>query len=64
MAGRIIKSFDNYDTSTMTDFLSMVARDIEDSLIQCGATPGKDYTYKDVFDWSVSVLAARQKPFE
>jgi len=64
MTARIIKCFDKYDDSTMSDYLSMVARDIEDSLIQCGATPGKDYTYKDVFDWSVSVLAARQKPLE
>lgn len=64
MAERIIKSFESYDTSTMTDFLSMVARNIEDSLIQCGATPGKDYSYTDVFNWSVSVLAAKQKPFE
>lgn len=64
MAERIIKQFDKHETSTMSDRLWMLAVEIEESLIQCGATPGKDYKYKDVFDWAVSIFAATAKPFE
>ena len=59
MTERIIKIFRTYDTDTMIDSLSKIAGEVEDSLIQCGATPGHDYTYKDVFDWAVSILTSR-----
>lgn len=56
MADRLIQSFVEYDTDSFKDYLSILARDIEDALMQCGATPGKDYTYRDIFNWAMQAL--------
>jgi hypothetical protein len=46
---RLITEFGQYDTDTLTDALSIMARDVEDAMIQCGGIPGKDYTFIDIF---------------
>ena len=48
----------------MTDFLSIAARDIEDALLQCGAEPGKDYTYMDLFKLAVQLATVNPEPSE
>ena len=62
MTKKLIADFGECDASTMTDILSVAARDIEDALIQCGATPGTDYSYKDLFGWAVAIMASSKSP--
>ncbi len=58
---RLIADYNDYDDETMMDLLSMAARDIEDAMLQCGAKPGKDYTYLDLFRLAVDFCASGQK---
>ena len=58
MADRLIQSFAEYDRDSFTDYLSILAREIEDALLQCGSTPEKDYTYRDIFTWAIQALPA------
>ncbi len=50
---RLIVQLERYDRSLLSDFLSIVAANIEDAMMQCGAEPGKDYTYKDIFELAI-----------
>lgn len=43
---RNLKTIDIID---MSDLLMVMARNVEDSLIQSGAKAGKDYTYLDLY---------------
>ena len=52
---RLVVSYENYDINTLTDLLSILMRDIEDALMQCGAVPGEDYTYNDLMNWSIAI---------
>lgn len=58
---RLITEFTDMDTDTLTDYLSMLARDIEDAMIQCGAVPGKDYTILDVFKLVATMYRANEQ---
>lgn len=60
MAKRLFDSGYNECTSR-TFLLNQLVTDIESSLIMCGATPEKDYTYKDLFGWAIMMLAAGEK---
>jgi hypothetical protein len=55
---RLITDFDNYDLKTLTDWLSFMAVEIENAMIQSGAEPGKDYTYLDIFKLVIESHAA------
>jgi len=61
---RLIKEFKRFEDESMTDFLSIAARDIEDALLQCGAEPGKDYTYMDLFKLAVQLATVNPEPSE
>ncbi|KKH92890.1 hypothetical protein EO95_09435 [Methanosarcina sp. 1.H.T.1A.1] len=50
---RLIPEFETLATEYTTDYLTMVACDIEDALLQCGAKPGIDYNYLDLFKMAV-----------
>lgn len=45
----LIKPFGLTDPSTLEDLLLCMAANVEDSLLQAGATPGKDYTILDLY---------------
>lgn len=61
MTERLINEFNEYALDTLTDYLSILARDIEDALIQCGAEPGKDYGYLDLFKLAVACRNGEKK---
>ncbi|EGM2351919.1 hypothetical protein IRP30_001909 [Salmonella enterica] len=50
MKRRLIKRYKEVDTRDLGDALLCVAACIEDSYIQAGAEPGKDYTYNDLMN--------------
>ena len=56
---RLIPYFSSDDEQSMTNFLTIAARDIEDALLQCGAKPGKDYTHLDLIKLAVHLASAR-----
>jgi hypothetical protein len=37
----------------LTDFLTIVANNIEESMLQAGAMPGTDYTYRDIYQLAI-----------
>ncbi len=45
----LLKDYDSIDPSTLEDLLLAMAKNIESSMIQAGATPGKDYTVLDLY---------------
>lgn len=49
MTEPLIKHYQTVDTSTLQDGWMEVAREIESSLMNSGAVPGKDYTYLDLY---------------
>ena len=49
MTARLIKEFEQTDPNTLEDLLMIMARNIEDSLIQSGAKPGKDFSFLDIY---------------
>jgi hypothetical protein len=53
---RLTREFSTYDASTMTDLLSILMANIEDALIQSGATPGVDYTFRDLATWAMPMI--------
>jgi len=54
---RLIKKYESYDEDALTDYLLIMAKDIEDALLHAGATPGKDYTYMQLFELAVRYRA-------
>lgn len=49
MSKGLIRDFSKTDTTTMEDFYLCIAKSIENSLIESGAKPGKDYSIVDVY---------------
>ncbi|MBS7814773.1 hypothetical protein J7560_04980 [Wohlfahrtiimonas chitiniclastica] len=61
---RLIKeySLDQIDTDHIQDALSLLAANIENSLLSHGAEPGKDYTYIDLYNLAMRYLLADYPP--
>lgn len=53
MMSRLTRKFESYDLSTLSDFISCAAANIEDSYLQLGAKPGVDYDYKILIQHAV-----------
>ncbi|MDT3735160.1 MAG: hypothetical protein ROZ00_02930 [Denitratisoma sp.] len=49
MTTQLIRAYETIDQTTLEDFYMAVAKSIEKSLIQAGATPGTDYTFLDLY---------------
>ena len=49
MSNKLIRDFNQFDPKTLEDLLLIMAKNMEDSLIQGGAEPGKDYTILDCY---------------
>ncbi|MFC6806655.1 hypothetical protein ACFQE2_13405 [Methylophaga thalassica] len=49
MTKPLIKQYETVDTKTLQDGWMETAREIESSLINSGAVPGKDYSYLDLY---------------
>lgn len=56
MTNPLIKQYQTVDTSTLQDGWMEVAREIEASLMNSGAVPGKDYTYLDLYKLSQPIV--------
>ena len=59
MSGRLIKEYKRYGKDSLGDYLLILATDVEDSMIEAGAEPGKDYTYLDIFKMATTIYAAQ-----
>ncbi len=53
-----------YDNSPRTFLINQAVQDIESSLIMCGATPEQDYTYRDLFNWAITLVTAKEQQSE
>lgn len=49
MTEPLIKEYATVDTRTLQDGWMEIAREIEASLMNSGAVPGKDYAYLDLY---------------
>ncbi|KRB07975.1 hypothetical protein [Lysobacter sp. Root690] len=52
MTKSLIRDLRHTDATTLEDLVLVMAKNIEHSLIEAGATPGEDYTMRDLFNWS------------
>jgi hypothetical protein len=52
MTKRLIADFGRTDPTTLEDLLLVMANNIEASLLQAGATPGEDYSFRDLYNWA------------
>ncbi|MBT2748619.1 MULTISPECIES: hypothetical protein [unclassified Lysobacter] len=43
----------HYDINAIGDLVLIMAKNIEQSLIDGGATPGDDYTIRDLYNWAM-----------
>lgn len=46
---KLIPDFETIDQNSLEDLLLVFAKTVEDSLLQAGAVPGKDYTILDCY---------------
>lgn len=46
----LIRYLETTDLNNLSDYWWLIARSIEQSLIQSGAIPGKDYSFKDCYE--------------
>lgn len=60
----MIPEFSNYNTDSLEDWLILFMAECDRALVTCGATPGKDYNYRDLMAWAIQLHAARQARFE
>jgi len=45
----LLKDYDKVSPTALEDLLLTMAKNVESSMIQAGATPGKDYTVLDLY---------------
>ena len=57
---RLTKEFKNIDPDALCDYLSVIACDVEDAMMQSGAEPGKDYAILDLFKLAVTLVASER----
>lgn len=46
---RLIREFGEADPKTLEDLWLIMARNVEDSMVEAGATPGEGYTILDLY---------------
>lgn len=49
MSEKLIRNIRLIDKATFEDYYLAIAKNIEDSLVEAGATPGEDYTIIDLY---------------
>ena len=53
MSEPLLKRVGKTSPKCLEDFLLIMAKNIEASLIQGGAEPGKDYSIRDLYSWAM-----------
>lgn len=49
MTNKLIRDYEVTDHSSLEDLLLVMAKNVEDSMLQAGAKPGDDYTILDLY---------------
>ena len=58
---KLIRDISAVDQTAFEDFFMVIAKNIEDSLIQSGAVAGKDYSYIDLYNLAQPFVLERFK---
>ncbi len=53
----LIKRYDSYDMTLLSDALSCIAANIEDAYISSGAVAEKHYTYNDLMTFALKYVS-------
>jgi hypothetical protein len=53
---RLTREFSTFDARAISDLLSVLMANIEDGLLQSGAVPGVDYTFRDLATWAMPMI--------
>jgi hypothetical protein len=56
---RLIPHLENLQPDHLHDLMIIMAKNVEDSLLDCGATPGVDYTILDLYKLASPLVAER-----
>ncbi|PWD85914.1 hypothetical protein [Ignatzschineria cameli] len=59
---RLVREFpaEGCDVEFLGDALSVVAANIETSLLEVGAEPGKDYNYMDLYNLAMKYILSKE----
>lgn len=57
---KLIRRYETYDLSHLSDALSCIAANIEDAYLQSGATPEKHYTYNDLMNLAMKYISGSE----
>lgn len=52
MTAPLLRKIKHTDANTLEDLFLIMAKNIECSLIEGGAIPGKDYSIRDLYTWA------------
>lgn len=52
MKSSLIREIRKTDPSTLEDLILIMAINVETSLLEAGAEPGKDYSFRDLWTWA------------
>lgn len=55
---RIIKVYEMYDCTHISDFLSILMANVEDSFLQSGLQPSKDYNANTIITTTMSLFSS------
>lgn len=61
MTSELIRAYTEIDPTALEDYYMAVAKAIEKSLVQAGATPGVDYTFLDLYKLAQPFVLERFK---
>ena len=61
MSDPLIPDFEHTDTRTLQDQWLVLAKTLEQSLIESGATPGKDYNHLDLYKLTQPIVVEQIK---
>lgn len=53
MSKALLRDVGETAPNTLEDLLLIMAKNVEVSLLQGGATPGEDYTIRDLYTWGL-----------
>lgn len=52
---RLFKKYKDYDPDTLTDYLYLLAVQVEDTLLEAGAKADIDYNYQNLIEWAIKL---------
>jgi hypothetical protein len=56
----LIKRYQKYDENSLSDWIIMMAAEVEDAYLEAGGQPNIDYTFHQIMEAAVRLVIAKQ----